>query len=445
MNKPFSFQRLLAVFGGLAVAGLSIHVAAQAPTAPAVQSADFIVAVVNSEPITNREVMLRMQRLAPQLLRQGQSLPPRAEFARLVLDRMISERAQVQAAQTAGLRVDEAAVDQAVANMASQNQLSVAALRQRVEADGVSFELFRRELRDELLMARLREREVEGRVRVSEQDIDRFLQEKKAEAAAGPAEVNIAQILVAVPENAGPDQVAQLEAWARQLRQRLDGGADFAQLAREFSQSADRTSGGQLGLRSPERYPPLFVEATRSLAVGGVAGPVRSGAGFHLLKLVEKRQADEAPETVVQTRARHILLKPSPRLSESQARQRLAEFKRRVQAGQADFAQLARDFSEDGSAREGGNLGWATPGMFVPEFEQVMDALRPGEISDPLLSRFGLHLIQVMERREVPLSERERRELVRRELREQKGEEALRNFLQDVRGRAYVEYREPPR
>ncbi len=433
---------------GVLVVALPVQALAQgaqpAASVTAVQ-ADHIVAVVNSEPITNREVLARMERLAPQLARQGQPVPPRAEFARLVLDRMISERAQVQAALAAGLRADDAAVDQAMENVARQNQMSVPQLQQRLAADGMTLERFRREMRDEILMGRLREREVEGRVRVSEQDVDRFLAERKREVAATPAEVNIAQILVAVPDNASAEQVAQLEAWARQLRQRLDAGADFAQLAREFSQSSDRSNGGQLGLRSAERYPPLFIEATRTLAVGGVAGPVRSGAGFHLLKLVEKRQADEAQDVVVQTRARHILLKPSPRLNEAQARQRLAEFKRRVEAGQADFAQLARDFSEDGSARSGGDLGWASPGMFVPEFEQVMDALKPGELSAPLLSRFGLHLIQVIERREVPLTERERRDLARREVREQKAEEALRNFLQDVRGRAYVEYREPPR
>jgi peptidyl-prolyl cis-trans isomerase SurA len=186
------------------------------------------------------------------------------------------------------------------------------------------------------------------------------------------------------------------------------------------------------------------VEATQKLPVGGLAGPVRSGAGFHLLKLLERRQDMDLPASVTQTRARHILLKPSVRLSEAAARQRLAEFKQRIEAGQAEFAQLAREFSEDTSAREGGDLGWATPGMFVPEFEQVMDALRPGQISAPLVSRFGLHLIQVLERREVALSERERRELARREVREQKSEEALRNYLQDLRGRAYVEYRDPP-
>lgn len=417
---------------------------AQPDVAPGVRSADFIVAVVNSEPVTNQEVISRMQRLVPQLAMQGRPVPPRAEFARAVLERLISERAQLQAAREGGIRISDEAVDQAAEDVARQNQVSMADLRLRMVRDGLSFERFRQDLRDELLLSRLREREVDGRVRVSEQDLDRFMAEKKFELAAGPVELNMAQILVAVPEDASPAQLASLEARARQIRQRLDSGADFAALAKEVSEASDRANGGELGLRSVERYPPLFVDAVGSLPVGGVAGPVRSGAGFHLLKLLDKKQAGDQMSTITQTRARHILLKPSPRLTEGQARQRLTDFKRRIEAGQADFAQLAREFSEDGSAREGGDLGWTSPGAFVPEFEQVMDMLRPGQLAEPLQSRFGLHLIGVLERREVQLSDRDRRELARRELREEKTEEALRTFLQDVRGRAYVEYRDPP-
>jgi peptidyl-prolyl cis-trans isomerase SurA len=413
-------------------------------TASSVRSADFIVAVVNSEPITNQEVISRMQRLVPQLAMQGRPVPPRAEFAKAVLERLISERAQLQAAREGGIRISDEAVDQAAADVARQNQVSMAELRRRLASDGLSLERFRQDLRDELLLARLREREVDGRVRVSEQDVDRFMAEKKSEAAAGPVELNVAQILVAVPEGASPAQLASLEARARQIRQRVDSGADFAALAKDVSEASDRANGGELGLRSADRLPPLFVEAVGALQVGAVAGPVRSGAGFHLLKLLEKKQAGDAQSTITQTRARHILLKPSPRLSEGQARQRLAQFKRRIEAGQADFAQLAREFSEDGSARDGGDLGWTSPGAFVPEFEQVMDMLRPGQLAEPLQSRFGLHLIGVIERREVQLSDRDRRELARRDLREEKTEEALRIFLQDVRGRAYVEYRDAP-
>jgi peptidyl-prolyl cis-trans isomerase SurA len=221
-------------------------------------------------------------------------------------------------------------------------------------------------------------------------------------------------------------------------------GADFLQLARQVSDAPDKVNGGQLGLRTLDRYPPLFLEAVRSLAVGQVSGPVRSGAGFHLLKVLERKMPVDELSQVQQTRARHILLRPSVRLTEAAARARLADFKRRIQAGLDDFAQLAREFSEDGSARSGGDLGWASPGMFVPEFEQVMNELAIGQVSEPLVSRFGVHLIEVLERREIPLTEKEKRELARREVRERKADEALRAWVQDVRGRAYVEYRDPP-
>lgn len=446
MNKPLFFSPLRLALPLLLWSALGpMSVRAQTPASgESAQPADHIVAVVNSEPITNKEVLARMQRMATQMQGQGQALPPRGEFARMVLERLILERVQVQTAQSNGIRVDDAAVDQAVQDVARQNQITVPELMRRLANDGMTPERFRRDLRDELMMIRLREREVDGRVKVSEQEVERFLAEKKAEAGAAPAEINIAQVLVALPDNPSAQELDSLQARAQQVRRLADAGENFSDLARQWSNAPDRASGGEMGLRSPDRYPTLFVEAVAKLPVGGITGPLRSGAGFHVLKLLERRQSDGLPAKVAQTRARHILLKPSPRLSEAQARQRLAEFKRRIEAGQGDFAALAREFSEDGSAAEGGDLGWATPGMFVPEFEQVMDALQPGQISDPLLSRFGMHLIQVLERREVALSERDRRELARRELREQKTEEALRNFLQELRGRAYVELRDPP-
>jgi peptidyl-prolyl cis-trans isomerase SurA len=271
-----------------------------------------------------------------------------------------------------------------------------------------------------------------------------LVERQAAAAAAEPTQIHLAQILVAVPEASTAEQERVLLAKAEQLRRQLDGGADFAALARQASDAPDKVSGGQLGLRSPDRYPPLFVDATRALKVGAVAGPVRSGAGFHLLKLLERQLPGDDLNSAVQTQVRHILLRPGPRLSEAAARARLADFAKRVRSQVTDFAQLAREFSEDPSAKAGGDLGWVTPGMLVPEFEQVMDSLAPGEVSEPLVSRFGVHLVQVLERREVPLTDKEKRELARRELRDRKTEEALRTWLQDLRGRAYIEYRESP-
>jgi peptidyl-prolyl cis-trans isomerase SurA len=413
-------------------------------TASGQRQADFIVAVVNSEPVTNNEVRAKLLRAEQQLTQQGTALPARAELTRQVLERVISDKAQLQLARTSGLKVEENAIDNAVLSVAQQNQLTVEELRKRLIADGIAYTQFRTDIRDELLVTRLRQREVDAKVTVSEADIDRFLREQQSSSDASAFELNLAQILIAVPEAASPDQVGQLQARAAQVAERARSGADFAALANEFSDSPTKASGGQMGLRNADRYPPLFLEATQKVPEGGVAGPVRSGAGFHVLKVLEKRQAGMPATSVTQTRARHILLRPNPQLGEAAAKEKLAAIKKKISSGQADFADEARANSVDGSAREGGDLGWVNPGNFVPEFEQVMNGLAPGQMSDPVTSRFGVHLIQVMERRNAQLSTREQRELIRNSLREKKLEDAYALWAQEVRGRAYVEYREPP-
>jgi peptidyl-prolyl cis-trans isomerase SurA len=367
--------------------------------------------------------------------------PPRNELVRAVLDRMISDKAQLQLAREVGVRIEDAAVDQAEQNVARQNRIDVPELYKRLAADGMVPAQFRNQLRDQLTLVRLREREVDSRVRVSDLEVAQYLREQQSGNDPSAQEINIAQILVAVPEAATPEQVASLQAKAQSALTRARAGEDFAVLARELSDSADKANGGQLGLRVADRLPPLFVEATQNLAVGALSPVLRSGAGFHVLKVIEKRLAGM---TVTQSRARHILLRATPQLTEAAARDKLNDFKRRIQAGQAEFATLARDNSQDGSAAQGGDLGWVNPGQFVPEFEEVMNALAPGQISDPLISRFGVHLIQLMERRSAALSQKDQQEVTRNLLRDKKLDEAYATWAQDVRGRAYVEMREAP-
>ena len=407
------------------------------------RSADFIVAIVNSEPVTNNEVRNGLLRAEQQLTQSGAAMPPRNELGVVVLERLISDKAQLQEARQSGIRIDDNSIDGAVQGVAQQNQLSLDELKKRMVQDGLTFAKFRETLRDELLVSRFRQREVEGRVRVTDADIDAFMREQEGSNDLANLELNLAQILIAVPENASAAQVAALQAKAQQAAERARAGADFTQLVSEMSEPAARANGGQLGLRSAERYPTLFVDAVTSLRIGGIAGPIRSGAGFHVLKVVERRQAGMPGINVTQTRARHILLRLSPQLLEASAIQKLANIRKRIASGE-DFAALARQNSDDGSAANGGDLGWANPGMFVPEFEQVMNGLMPGSLSEPLVSRFGVHLIQVMERRDAQLSTREQRELARAALREKKQEEAYAVWAQEIRGRAYVEYREPP-
>ena len=447
-------QRVLA----LALASLctltifATHAQSLRPAAPrpagasqAAGAGDFIVAVVNSEPITNSEVRADAQRLMQQLTQQRRPQPERSELLRLVVERLVNTKAQLQQAREQGIRVEDVAVDQAEQSVARQNKMTLAELHRQLALDGMTPTQFREQLRDQLTLTRLREREVDSRVRVSDLEVSQFLRDQQANSASGGAvaaqEINIAQILVAVPESSTPEPVTALEAKAQSALTRAKAGEDFAALARELSNSPDRANGGQLGLRSADRLPPLFLDATRNLAAGALTGVLRSGAGFHVLKVVEKRTAGM---TVTQTRARHILLRASPQMSEAAAREKLLDFKRRVQTGLADFANLARENSQDSSAPQGGDLGWASPGQFVPEFEEVMNSLAPGQVSDPLISRFGVHLIQLMERRNNTLSAKEQNEVVRNQLREKKLDDAYTVWAQDIRGRAYVEMREPP-
>lgn len=430
-------------------AGPRISAPAAEPRAPSSsapaprRSAEYIVALVNSDPVTNNEVQARVLRV----LRENPDTErmPRADLTRLVLERVINERAQLQAAKEQGIKVDDLAVDQAEQTVARQNQISLVELRRRVAAEGLSLEQFRRDLRDQLILTRVRDREIEAKVKISDTEVDQFIKEQRAGAnAAFAPNINIAQLAVLVPENASDADIAKLAQRAQALAQRARAGEDFAKLVRENSDYPDRGAGGAMGMRSAERYPGLFVEATQSTPVGGIVGPVRSSAGFHILKLLAKSQPGAGDAVVQQFQVRHILLRNDPKRSTADAVAQLAEYKKRIQAGNADFAGLARDNSQDGSAKQGGDLGWSRPGMFVPEFEEAVERLGPGEISDPVVSRFGVHLIQVTGRREAPLSQAEQREAARAVLREKRVEQATDTWSQEVRARAYVEYREAP-
>ncbi|MCM2295815.1 peptidylprolyl isomerase [Rhodoferax sp.] len=407
-------------------------------------TSDFIVAVVNSEPLTNTEVQREVLRVQQQFALQRRPAPNLQRLNAELVEQLINQKVLLQYARDTGLKVEDLAIDQSEQSIAAQNQLTVAELRQRVTADGLTVAQFRAQLRDQILLQRLRERDLTPRVRVSESEIDAYLQAQKNTQDPSQMEINLAQVLIAVPETASAEQVQVLQAQASKVLARARAGEDFASLVRDFSAPSAQPNGGQLGLRSADRYPTSFVEATKLLAPGEVADLVRSPAGFHILKVVAKTSAGLPAMTMTQSRARHILLRPSAELNETQARARLLDFKKQLQAGQADFATLAREYSQDGSAAQGGDLGWASPGMFVPEFENALNQLAPGEISAPLLSRFGMHLIQLQERRQAKLSEAEQRRAVSALLREKKFEEAAQTWTQELRGRAYVELRQPP-
>jgi peptidyl-prolyl cis-trans isomerase SurA len=424
--------------------GLSVRNPAAALSAITLDDAapkalDFIVAVVDNEPITNLEVNRLVSLADPSAARMN-----RSALLLEALETLIDETAQLNVARQAGIQVPPDELEQALASTAQRNQISVDDMRQRLKEQGVSWEQYRSQIRRQIMLQRVREREVTGRIKIQDFEVEAFLREQSQANGGKPADIHIAHILVAVPEKASGDEVAQLLTKADDLLKKAKAGQDFGKLAAQFSQAPDRNNGGQLGLRSPDRYPSLFADAVKGLAVGEVTGPVRSGAGFHLLKLIERRNAGDLPATVSQTRARHILLRPGGKLSQDAARAQLTSYKKQVETGLAKFEDLARANSQDGSAEQGGDLGWANPGMMVPEFEAAMAKLAPGQVGDPLVSRFGVHLIQVLERREAPLSVRDQQNLARNLLRERKFDEAFKNWEREVRGRAYVEYRETP-
>ena len=406
-----------------------------------VRSGDYIAVIVNQELVTAGEVERRLERALAETPR-GTKLPPEDELRRLALDALIDERVMISNARESGVRVDDPEVDRAVQSIAAQNQITLAVLRERLRAEGTDYGRFRANVRDQMLIERLREREVYGRIKISDEELDTFIEQQRGVASAD-AETNIAQILVTVPDGADTATVAARRAVADLALARVLKGEAFEAVAREVSEDGNRADGGVIGLRPASRLPDVFVEATRAFKPGEVtARPLRTGAGFHILKLIERREA--ALGRVTQTRARHVLLRTSPQLSADVASRRLAEYRQQIESGAKTFEAIARQFSEDGSAAAGGDLGWASPGAMVPEFEAALNELALNGLSAPVVSRFGVHLIQVLERREQTLELKQLREQARSVIREQRFEQAYLDWTKELRSRAYVEYREPP-
>ena len=418
-------------------AALPAHAQRSAP-----RTADYIVAIVNQELVTAAELQQRIAQVRENARRSNTPLPPDEELKQEVLNALIDERVIVTNARDSGMRLDDAELERAMANVAAQNQLTPQQLRERLRREGIDYARFRKNIRDQLLVERTREREVQQRIRISDPEIDAWLDKQRA-AAGNSTEYNLAQVLVVVPENAPAQVVEERRARAEAALERLRKGEAFDAVAREMSDDTNRAKGGEIGARPASQLPDIFVDAVRTLKVGEFTPTLlRSSAGFHVLKVLSRTETGAF--TVTQTRARHVLLRPSAQLSQEAAIRRLQEFKRQIAAGTRTFEQIARDNSEDGSAAQGGDLGWVSPGNFVPEFEEAMNALPLNGLSDPVISRFGVHLIQVMERRKVTLDAKQQREQARNALREQKFEEAYLEWVRDLRARAYVELREPP-
>jgi peptidyl-prolyl cis-trans isomerase SurA len=411
----------------------------EAPTgAPRAVLVDRIVAVVNTEVITRRNLDERMAVVLRQLQKQDTRIPSKEVLERQVLERMISDRAQLQFARTSGIQVDERMLDTTMARIAANNKLSVADFRQMLERDGIAYNKFREDVRDEIMLVRLREREVDSRIQITESEIDNFLEDPNNRV--NRVEYNFSHILVRVPEQASPEQVGARLRRAQEAQARARGGQNFSELAVAYSDAPDGLKGGEMGWRPQERLPQLFAAALTKLQPGEVSEILRSPAGFHLLRLNDKRGGENSPLKVDQTHVRHILVKLNELVPEAEAIRKLSLMRERVLQG-ADFAELARLNSDDGSAGRGGDLGWVSPGELVPDFERAMNALKPGELSEPVKSPFGMHLIQVVDRRVADVTGDRKRAEAKKILRDRRSDEAYQEWARSIRDRAFVEIR----
>jgi len=434
----FSISAALAWFAGATLAFSAGNVPAQTTATRPIALVDRIVAVVNSEVITSGEVAARVKVVKQQLGQQGTQLPPEDVLQKQVLERMIMDRLQLQLAKETALRVDDLQLDRTVARVAESNKMSLTEFRRALERDGVQFDKFREEIRNEITLSRLREREVDAKIAVTDNEIDYFLSQQGG-SQASTTDYNLAHILLRLPEQASPEQVERQRARAEQVLVQLRAGADFGKLAVSFSDAPDALQGGAMGWRVRDRLPELFAQALAAMKPGDVSGIMRSPAGFHVIKLIDVRGSGAAA-LVEQTHARHILVKTSEIVSEADAKRKLNNLRERIVNG-ADFGELAKLNSDDGSSIRGGDLGWVYPGDTVPEFERVMNSLQLGQLSEPFASPFGWHLLQVLERRKTDASGDRQRKEATLILRERKADEAYQEWLRQLRDRAFVEYR----
>jgi peptidyl-prolyl cis-trans isomerase SurA len=415
------------------------------PASSSAHVIDEIAVVVNEDIITKNEIAARVRQIEARMKQGGAPIPEAADLQRQVVEAMIVERAQMQLAKEMGVKVSDQELDRAIGRIAEQQKLTLQEMRNQMEKEGMTYASFREEIRNEIIMQRLREHEVDNKIQISDAEVDTYLAAEQA-AAADQIEVNISQILVRIPENASPEQINARKARANEVARQLSTGADFAKIAATYSDAPDALKGGEIGWRDPNRLPPLFAEKLVKMSPGQVTPVIRSNTGFHLIKLVDKRKLQDADKDKAaaqqQTHARHILIKVSPTMTAADAKRKLVELKERLDNKAAKFEDLARLVSTDGTAAKGGDLGWLYPGDSVPEFETAMNALKPGEISGPVETPFGFHLIEVLERKSDDASKERQRNAARQVIRERKMQEATEDWARQVRDRAYVEFRE---
>lgn len=447
MHIEFSKSRIAQTIMFVAAIGFSAQAvfAQESAARPKPVTADYIVAVVNDGVITYNELLIRIADVEARIRTSGGNPPPRSEMQKQLLERLILERAELQLASDDGIRVDDLALDRAIASIAESNKLTVNQLRDQVEKDGTPYSRFREEIRSQIIFNRLQTHEVDSKIKITDAEIDNLIEQEK-NAAQAPEELELAQILIAVPENATPEQIAARRKKAEDVLNQLKAGADFSNVALSTSDGMDASKGGRLDWRAKNRLPQLFVDAVANLKQGEISGVVKSANGFHIIKVLGRRGggtggiAALAQTSVVKTHARHIIIKVNQVVTAAEAKRKLIDLRTRLENKAATFEDLAKLYSNDGSAAKGGDLGWLSQGDTVPEFEKAMDALKENEISEPIETQFGYHLIQVLERKKDDVSKEHQRAVARQVLQERKRDEAVEEWLRTIRDRAYVEY-----
>jgi peptidyl-prolyl cis-trans isomerase SurA len=423
---------------GLALASACALAQPSAPAQNRVVSVDRVIAVINDEAITQHDLDDAKRIILQQLKQQKVQPPAQDVLDKQVLERMLTERSLLQFAKESGVKVDDTQIERAILRIAQENKLSAEDFRKVLEKENIAYPRYREDIRNELTVQRMREREVDSKITVSDAEVDQYLATLKSQSG-GEAEYNLAHILVIVPEQASAEQIDVKKRRAEDALRALRNGADFAQVAAAFSEASDALSGGNLGWRSGARLPTVFGDEVRTMKVGQISAITRSAAGFHIVKLLDKRSHNES--TVVdQTHARHILVRVNEIVSESDAKAKIDRLKERIDSG-AKFEDLAKLNSEDTTSAKGGDLGWLNPGDTVPEFDDAMKKLEPGQISAPVRSPFGWHLIQVIERRRQDITGDRERSEAQVAIRQRKADEAFQDWVRQIRDRAYVEVR----
>lgn len=430
-NKPHSLRMgWMLLLGGLLAASQFSFAQSNAV------SLDRVVAIVDKDVVLESELNDRKASILERLQGQYQQLPPEDILNKQILDQLILERIELAMAERYEIKVDEAEIDEAIGRILQKNQITMAQLEADLQRQGLTLDGLRKQMRNELTISHLQQGIVNSRIKVTDQDINNFLASSDGKYATSP-DFHIGHILIAVPSSADADAIAAAEKQANDIYQKLQSGSEFSQMAITYSNDQAALQGGDIGWRKLAQLPELFGNQMANLVVGQVSKPFRSGAGFHILKNIEQRGGGE--QLVEQTHARHILIKTSEIMDDAQARQKLLDIKARIEKGE-DFAKLARENSEDtGSMLSGGDLGWSTPGMFVPEFEEAMRNTSIGGITRPFKSQFGWHILQVLERRKEDMSDKMKRNQAANVLRSRRFDEEFQLWLTQIREEAYVE------